>query len=211
MSKILKISIAFILTFALTNVTLAATFDPLADAATNSDALLGLDLPADFGDLDPLTIPATTEPTTPPPTVPVTTTPTITPTPTVPTPTTPPAAIVAPTMAGSGGALDGTSEPQTGAKTVNVSQKKNNNQSLMTPMPSSFSNGEITSMASRNMTSGSMVSGNITSSSTVHNYGLHGSATKSQLSGTGPAETLTLAFGAAIVLAILIRRNIKHA
>ncbi len=210
MSKILKIGVACALTCALTNVTLAATFDPLADAATNSDALLGLDLPTDFGNLDPLTIPATTDPTTPTTTVPVTNTPTTTPTTTTATTTatttTVPTTTVTPTTVGSGGALDGTSEPQTSAKTVSVSQKKTTNQNLMTPMPSSFSNGEM-----MNTVSGNTISGGMTSVSTVHNYGMHGSATKSKLAETGPAETLTLAFGAAIGLAILIRRKLKHA
>lgn len=57
MRKILQIGLALAFTISLVNVAMADEFDPIAELA-NNDALLGLDLPSDFENFDPLEIPA---------------------------------------------------------------------------------------------------------------------------------------------------------
>ncbi|MFA6458623.1 MAG: hypothetical protein WCV72_04545 [Patescibacteria group bacterium] len=199
MSKILKIGVACALTCVLTNAALATEFDPITDI-TDSNALLGLDLPTSFDeDLNALTIPEPVEVAEPTPVIE-----TNDPVDYFPVETTTPTALL--TTIGSGGALGVEDEEPAPTKTLVTPHKQIANQLLATPTPSSFSNSEMLSAVS-----GSMISGNIMSSSTVHNYGLHSSATKSQLAETGPAETLAFACGAAIGLAIFIRRKLHHA
>lgn len=121
MQKLLKISVALALMISFANITLAEDFDPIADLS-NYDALLGLDLPTDFEDLDPLEIPAEIDE---PETLPTnetetTTTPTIT------------------TTIGSGGAIENEVE----ATNQNLATTTPS-QNFYTPTPSQFFNSEI--------------------------------------------------------------------
>lgn len=119
MRKLLKIGFSLAIAISLANTTLAEEFDPISDLA-NSDPILGLDLPSDLGDLEPLEIPATITPEAPLAENEVI------------EPTLPQNPISA--TAGSGGSLDDETE---------VAPLPTSTQGFYTPTPSSFFNSQI--------------------------------------------------------------------
>lgn len=173
MQKILTIGIALALTIAFTNLALAAEFDPIADLASG-DALLGLDLPTDFTDLEPIETPSEVEEepveTAPTQTEPVTT-----------------LQLPATTTTGSGGAIGEEvlpAVPATQPATQDFSTPAS--QQFLTSHPASTSIVDASYDYSRN------------------------TASRAQLTPTGPVATLVVAVLAALGLTVLLRKKFVH-